>query len=130
MAYTHAIVWLDHSEAHLIHLDEATFEKKIVRSPNGKEHLHHKRGTVGSGRPENHDAFFKLVVADLGNATEVLIVGPSGAKTELMKFAQHHVHGFENRVVGIETVDHPSDNQLVALARKRFVAADRMRGTQ
>jgi hypothetical protein len=29
-------------------------------------------------------------------------------------------------VIGVETVDHPSDAQLVAFARKYFVAKDRM----
>jgi hypothetical protein len=29
-------------------------------------------------------------------------------------------------VIGVETVDHPSDAQLVAFARKYFVAKDRL----
>ena len=32
-----------------------------------------------------------------------------------------------NKIIGVETVDHPSDEQLVVYARKYFVAADRMR---
>jgi hypothetical protein len=32
------------------------------------------------------------------------------------------------RVVGVETVDHPSDGQLLAHARQYFQAADQMRG--
>ena len=31
-----------------------------------------------------------------------------------------------HKVIGIETVDHPGDGQLVAYARKYFVAKDRM----
>lgn len=31
-----------------------------------------------------------------------------------------------DKVVGVETVDHPSDAQLVAYARKYFVAKNRM----
>ena len=31
-----------------------------------------------------------------------------------------------DKVIGVETVDHPSDGQLVAFARKYFVAKDRM----
>jgi hypothetical protein len=31
-----------------------------------------------------------------------------------------------NVIVGVETVDHPSDAQVVAYARKYFNAADRM----
>ena len=33
----------------------------------------------------------------------------------------------KKKVVGVETIDHPSDGQLVAHARKYFSAADRMR---
>jgi hypothetical protein len=32
-------------------------------------------------------------------------------------------------IVGYEVVDHPSQNQLVALARKYFLKYDRMAGT-
>jgi hypothetical protein len=33
----------------------------------------------------------------------------------------------EPKIVGVETVDHPTDGQLVAHARRYFHAADRMR---
>jgi hypothetical protein len=34
---------------------------------------------------------------------------------------------WRQKIVGTETVDHPTDNQLVAHARKYFRTADRMR---
>ena len=37
-----------------------------------------------------------------------------------------HDHETAKRIIGIETVDHPGDAQLVAYARKYFVAKDRM----
>lgn len=41
-----------------------------------------------------------------------------------------HIHSHEpalvRKVVGVETVDHPSDGQLVAYARKYFLAKDQM----
>ena len=36
-------------------------------------------------------------------------------------------HALETKVVGIETVDHPSDGQLVAFAKKYFKRSDGMR---
>jgi hypothetical protein len=43
-----------------------------------------------------------------------------------------HVHAhdpkLEARIVGVETVDHPTDGQLAAFARRYFQAADRMLG--
>ncbi len=62
----------------------------------------------------------------LDGATEILIVGPGHAKLELIKHIHSHDHGVVDKVVGVETVDHPSDAQLVAYARKYFVAKDRM----
>ena len=127
MAYTHAVVWLDHTEARVIHLDETTHEGHHVKSPHGKEHLHHKRGSVGAGNASEHADFFGLVVKALGDTAEILVVGPASAKNEFVKHATAHDARFAKRVLGVENMDHPSENQLVAHARKFFVAADRMR---
>jgi hypothetical protein len=35
-------------------------------------------------------------------------------------------HALEPRIVGIETVDHPTDGQLVAYAKKYFGMTDRV----
>ena len=127
MAYTHAIVWMDHTEARVIHLDEANHEAHHVKSPHGKEHLHHKRGSVGDGNASAHADFFGLIVKALGGAQEILVVGPASAKNEFVKHAGAHDAQFAKRVIAVENMDHPSENQLVAHARKYFVAADRMR---
>jgi len=62
MPHHHAVVWLDHSEAHVMHIHA-------------------------------------------------------------------HDHGLIDKVVGVETVDHPTDGQLVAYARKVFLAKGQMPGT-
>ena len=56
----------------------------------------------------------------------VVIVDLGQAKTELSNYAREHRPELMPRVSGVETVDHPSDNVLVALARKFFKADDRM----
>ena len=56
----------------------------------------------------------------------VLITGHSNAWTELMKHIEKHEPKLMKTILGVETVDHPSDAQLVALARKYFKTADRM----
>jgi hypothetical protein len=37
-----------------------------------------------------------------------------------------HDRALEPRVVGVETVDHPTDRQLVAYAKKYFARSDRI----
>lgn len=130
MSFTHAIVWLDHAEAHVIHLDETEHAAQHVRSPHGKEHLHHKRGSVAAGKAPVHNDFFVLVATAIGNASEIVIVGPAQAKLDFYKFLGKHAANTAEQVLGVETVDHPSDGQLAAFARKYFRAADRMRSLE
>ena len=55
-----------------------------------------------------------------------MIVGPASAKTELAAHLAAYAPDLSSRVSIVEAVDHPSDGELVALARKFFRANDRM----
>jgi len=127
MSHYHCVVWIDHREAHVIEFNPDDAETNVVHPKARHEHLHHKQGAVGSGRaPADHD-FFKAVAASISDAGEILIVGPSTAKLELFKHLQGDAPAIAARVVSVETVDHPSDGQLLAFARRHFDATDRMR---
>jgi hypothetical protein len=58
----------------------------------------------------------------------VLVVRLSKAKLQFVHYAYKHDRTLEPRIVGIETVDHPTDGQLVAYSRRYFAADDRMKG--
>lgn len=126
MSHFHAVVWLDHSEAHVMHISPGDVEKSVIHPSKPHQHLHSKSGSVGSGRPAEDKAYYHAIVEALHGAQEVLVVGPAQAKLQLIK----HIHGHDvqmsNKIVGVETIDHPSDGQLVAYARKYFVAKDQM----
>jgi hypothetical protein len=47
-------------------------------------------------------------------------MGPGTAKLQLLRYLHEHEREIERRVVGIETVDHPSDRQLVAHVRRYY----------
>ena len=89
--------------------------------------MHHDAGCIGSGKAPEDVAYFQMVTAALEEAGEVLIVGPGKAKLELIRYLHHHAPDLEPKLVGVETVDHPSNGQIVAYARQYFRAADRMR---
>lgn len=126
MSHYHAVVWLDHNEAHVMHISPDDVEKSVVQPVNPARHLQRKRGSVsGSRQPEDQHYYHEIAEA-LSGATEILIVGPGHAKLELIKHIHAHDHALVDKVVGVETVDHPSDGQLVAHARKYFVAKDKM----
>lgn len=126
MSYPHAVVWIDHDEAHIISFDAQTSEELTLRSKHRNGHLHHKRGQSGSGHaPEDH-AYHREVEEALGDAGEILIIGPSNERIELEKHMKQHAPSVFGRVIGVEPADHPSDGQVLKLARRFFRAADRM----
>jgi hypothetical protein len=130
MKHSHAVVWIDHHEAHVIHFSLEQAETAVIKPPVPQQHhLHHKRGSIGSGHDKPDVAYLGKVAAGLGDTAEILISGPAGAKLELFRYLHDHHKAIADRVVGVETVDHPSDGELLHFARKYFVAADRMRGT-
>lgn len=126
MSHYHAVVWLDHSEAHVMHITPDDVEKSVVHPAKPHAHLHSRSGTVGAGRQAEDQAYYHAVAEALKGAQEILVVGPAQAKLQLIKHIHTHHHGMADKVVGVETVDHPSDAQLVAYARKYFIAKDQM----
>ena len=126
MPHYHAVVWLDHNEARVMHVSPDDVEKSVIHPVNPPRHLQRKRGSVSGSRQPEDQQYYHDVVEALSGATEILIVGPGHAKLELIKHIHAHDHDVVKKVVGIETVDHPGDGQLAAYARKYFVAKDRM----
>ena len=126
MPHHHAVVWLDHNEAHVMHISPDDVEKSLVQPVNPPRHLQRKRGSVSGSRQPEDQRYYHEVVDAVKGAAEILIVGPGHAKLELIKHIHAHDRGVVKQIVGVETVDHPSDAQLVAHARKYFVAKDRM----
>ena len=68
--------------------------------------------------------FFEEVAKALGESEEILVLGPSTAKLELMRYMHKHHAATEKKIVGVETVDHPTDRQVVAYARHYFEVVD------
>jgi len=121
----HVAVWIDHQEAKIYHVDAANIDATSVHAPG--RHVHrHPTVTAEHNHPADLQHFWKDVVHALEGVEEILIVGPGTAKLQLIKYVHKHQPLLEPKIIGVETVDHPTDGQLVAYARKYFRAADRM----
>jgi stalled ribosome rescue protein Dom34 len=117
MSTFHAVVWMDQSEAHVLQFDTEHVEGTRVRSRS-----HHKH----QGRESDQAAFFTAVWQALDGTREVLLAGPGSGRQAFSKWVDQH-HGREaGRLVGSVAADHPSDAQLVALARQYFRRHDQM----
>jgi hypothetical protein len=128
MSFNHAVVWIDHSDAHILGFNAEASEAKQVHAHSSHKKQHLKSGIPGSGHAPEDQGYYHEVAEGLAPAGEILIVGPASAKLALLKHLQKHDPVLAGKVVGIESVDHPSDGQLLAYARHYFIGADRMRG--
>ena len=126
MSHVHAIVWLDHREARIISFSLGASTEFEVHAHNPDQHIHHKAGSIGSGHAADDHQFFDDIVASLVGIHEVLIAGPGNAKTAFQTYVGERHANLADRVVGIETLDHPTDPELLAHARKSFTAIDQL----
>ena len=110
----------------MFHFNADEVERDVVHPDRPTRHIHHKANSIGSGHTAEDQAFFHSVVQAVGNAGAVLIGGPANAKHELFKHIQHHAPQLLSRIAAVETLDHPTDGELVAHARHYFRAAHRM----
>jgi len=122
----HAAVWIDHHEARVFHFNATDVDEIVVHPEHPTRHIHHKANSIGSGHTSEDHAFFQDVISAIGTASAILVTGPANAKTELIKHIHQHDPNRMKVIAGVETVDHPSDAQLVAHARHYFKAEDRM----
>jgi stalled ribosome rescue protein Dom34 len=127
MSHFHAVVWLDHAEAHVMHFSRHDVEKQLILPATPHQQLHVKSGTLGDGRALEDQKYYHDIAQALEGASEVLVVGPANAKLQFIKHIHAHDKELVDKIIGVETVDHPTDGQVVAYARKYFVAKDQMR---
>jgi stalled ribosome rescue protein Dom34 len=122
----HAIVWIDHQQAKVFQFNATEVDSTSVRSSHPHQHIHHKANAGDSGHVSVDHEFFERVAQALMHAGAILITGPANAKQELLAHIERAHPELGKRISGTETLDHPSDGQLIALARKFFKADDRM----
>ncbi|KIZ47540.1 MULTISPECIES: hypothetical protein [Rhodopseudomonas] len=112
----HAVVWIDHKEAKIFHFSATEAERDVIHPAHATKHLQHKA-------EDPH--YLKAAMDAIADAGAVLIVGPAHTKTDLVKYIEQHNPKLNSVIAGVETVDHPTDGQIVALARKYFQVTDK-----
>lgn len=121
MTTFHAVVWLDHHQAQVLQFDAEHVQAQKVKASSHQTRQH------GSAVRSEHE-FFAAVCESLAGIPELLVTGAHTVQADFRHYVEKHRPETAKRIVGYETVDHPSENQLVALARQYFLKADRMNG--
>jgi stalled ribosome rescue protein Dom34 len=122
----HAVVWIDHREARVFHFNPTDVEKLVLHPDHPTKHIHHKANSIGSGHAAADDEFLHAVAQSVADAGAVLITGPANTKSQLVAHIDKHDPTLMKLVAGVETVDHPSDAELVSFARHYLKAKDRL----
>jgi stalled ribosome rescue protein Dom34 len=125
-SHYHAIVWIDHHEARIFHFNVSDVDRLVIHPEDPTRHLHHKANSIGSGHAAEDQNFLERVAEAIADAGAVLITGPANAKLELVKHIERHEPALNRKIAGVETVDHPTDGELIAKARKYFKADHQM----
>jgi len=122
----HAIVWIDHREARIFHFSLADVNRIVIHPHRPSRRVQHEAGAIGGDGLLDED-FFERVTAMIAGAKAILITGPLSAKSELAAHLSRRHPDLALCVKGVETINHPSDGALVAVARLHFKAGDRPR---
>lgn len=120
----HAAVWLDHLEARIFYIGLSGVDRFVLHPDRPAKHIHHKANLLGSGHAATDKQFMKSIGETLNDAKEILILGPSVAKTELAKYLREYQPQIGKRIVAILAIDHPTDHEIVAYAKKYFKIGD------
>jgi hypothetical protein len=118
MSLAHAVAFIDHQKAQVLQ-----FDADQVLSHKVHEHVQSTR-QHGSGVRAEHE-FFGQVCDALDGIAEVLVVGGHTGLADFRHYVEKHRPAAARHIVAYEVVNHPTDHELVALGRKRFLERDR-----
>ncbi len=127
-------LWIDHRKSVIVTIENEVEVTREIRS-NMEKHIRFADDTnsktngdlKGSSAEDirdrafgDHlDSYYEGVISLIRGADSILIFGPGEAKVELENRLKHDDLG--GRIVGIETADKMTDNQISAKVRDHFL---------
>ncbi len=125
MSLNNAVVWLDHTKAQVIHFDKDASESESLTTHSTHPHPHQKHGDDRMNGDDN-TLFYKDIANALTDSQQILVVGPAEEKTAFVSYLTSKLPAIADKIKAVETVDHPSSNELLAYARQHFVSSGGM----
>ncbi len=113
------VVYIDHEHAKIFKMKPGETETMNLHH---HVHLHHKNNQ--DDKKKDSGKMFHEIAKSLNAAREILILGHGTAKDQFVHHLNEHCHkAVAEKIVGIETVDKPTEKQVLAIARKFFKTA-------
>jgi stalled ribosome rescue protein Dom34 len=121
MTMNNAVVWLDHTKAQVIHFDADASESEALKTHSHHPHPRQNHADTHANEDDNSD-FYADIANALKDTQQILVVGPAQEKTAFVKYLNAKVPAVAGQIKAVETVDHPSDGQLLTYARRHFTS--------
>jgi hypothetical protein len=116
-------IWMDHSKAHLMEFTKEPITMRIIslKSPHRQKEHTQGKSEDGMHQSEQHEqaAYYKELGEVIINYWDVLLFGPTNAKTELYNLlrADHH---FEKVKLETRDADKMTQNEQHAFVKQYF----------
>ena len=111
------VIWVDREHAKLFQFSQEKMERKNLQARHTDHHTH-RQDSLDDKQHEH--SFFSDLSSQISEAAKVLILGPGVAKHHFQNYLIEHQPGLAKKVVGCETVDHPTDPEIAAYAKRFF----------
>ncbi len=112
------VVWLDSQDAHLFNLKNTGIEKSHIHK---SEMNNHRTPLKDMHKDKNADPYYHHLAEKLKDAEQILLMGPGLAKNHFKSYLDSHAtHTLAPKIIGVETVEKMTENQVMAEARKFF----------
>ncbi len=111
------VVWVDREHAKLFQFSRDKMERKSFESKGIEHHTHAPDGIDQKTRERK---FFGELISHFQEPSKLLILGPGVAKHHFQNYLTEHHPALAKIIAGCETVDHPTDGQIAASAKKFF----------
>lgn len=121
MSFNHVVVWIDYDQACVSRFNRDLVKTEIIKTYAPAP------GAVQT--PRSLDApdtarYFDDIAEALRNADGILILGPGFERLELLVHLRKGYPHIADRIVALETVDRPRDEEMLPWARKHFAAGE------
>ena len=110
------VLWIDSEHAKIFKISIDGIVKKLLSQhsvhPSGARHDQHKINS--------ENKFFHEIAVSINSTEELLILGAGLAKNHFKNHLEAHHQELHKHIVGFETLDSVSDNQILEFSRQFF----------
>jgi hypothetical protein len=116
-------IWMDHSTANILELINDTVISKTLESipafPEQVENLRLDESLMHNKEQNQNADFYKKLSYIINDYSEVLLFGPTDAKSELFNVLKNN-RQFEKISISVQPADNMTDNQQKAFVKDFF----------